>query len=214
MKQNYSSEPGTTTTENEPTEFELPSHKQASDNVESNLSEVSLNPYKRRRRYFIFAVAFQFLVICGLLLAPLHTLAFGRVITLTTKPVDPWDPFRGDYIIFSYEFIKPEVELYTSNGSTIYSVVKKDEKGEWRETRRSLSHPQIAEDEIIIRGKYESYRQLPSYGIEKVYVSEGRGKTIPQSAPLKVDVALDSSGRSVIKRVRHKAAVLYNWSLF
>lgn len=54
-------------------------------------------------KWLIMAFSVPVLILLGMCYQPFLTLVAGEEVTLETKPVDPTDLFRGDYVILSYE---------------------------------------------------------------------------------------------------------------
>lgn len=136
----------------------------------------------------------------------------GQVILLETRPVDPRDLLRGDYVILNYEIsdvsshhFVPPVSGLVEPGKTVYVALEK--RGEFHEvTRASFSGLKPRDNEVLLRGRTGrvvrggpvggSVRVL--YGLEQFFVREGTGNP---TGKLTVQVAVTSSGRGIIKQV-------------
>jgi uncharacterized membrane-anchored protein len=137
----------------------------------------------------------------GLLLAILipkeRTLATGEEVVLQTVPIDPRDLFRGDYVNLRYTI--STVRSYTDFevGDRVY--VGLAQQGDiWDAVSASHSPP----DGLYIKGRVTQTQQGQidvEYGIESYFVPEGSGHIIERARDVKVRVAVDSSGNSVIK---------------
>ncbi|WP_442598851.1 GDYXXLXY domain-containing protein [Neobacillus sp. D3-1R] len=57
----------------------------------------------KRTKHLWLACALPVLILLAMAVTPLYTLLVGDEILLQTKPVDPSDLFRGDYITLRYE---------------------------------------------------------------------------------------------------------------
>lgn len=57
----------------------------------------------KRAQYLLLAIVVPVFILLGMCVTPLYTLYKGEEITLQTRPVDPSDVFRGDYITLQYE---------------------------------------------------------------------------------------------------------------
>ncbi|MGG5252375.1 GDYXXLXY domain-containing protein [Neobacillus sp. SM06] len=77
----------------------------------------------KRAKQLILASAVPILVLLGMAVLPLYTLLNGVEIMLQTRPVDPSDPFRGDYVNLSYQAEQVPKELVEAD------VVRKVEHG-------------------------------------------------------------------------------------
>jgi uncharacterized membrane-anchored protein len=148
----------------------------------------------------------------------IHT---GKTVFLRTIPVDPNDPFRGDYVSLKYEI--SEIPLKKFKGALpsdksvkYYTVLKKGEDNLFELDYSGTSKP--ADDVVFIRGRNEyrwfnpaSQKYIPlKYGIEKYFVQQKKGLDIEKRAgsgndvhvPLEVEVALGSDGTAVARGYR------------
>jgi len=166
----------------------------------------------RRRLWFGLAVALQ----VGLLLIMIgmkwSTLAYGDKILLKTRPVDPWDMFRGDYVTLSYEISELDLKSVSAGdekfkrNDTVYVVLK--QQGKYR-TARSVSHKRPEDGSLAIKGRvmyyseYENKKTLSvEYGIESYYVPEHQGRTIENArVQADVEVSVDRRGNSALSRI-------------
>lgn len=55
------------------------------------------------RKRFIAVVCAQMLLLTGMVSAKAYTLATGKIVTLRSMPIDPYDPFRGEFVNLSYQ---------------------------------------------------------------------------------------------------------------
>jgi len=62
-------------------------------------------------------------------------------------------------------------------------------------------------------GEFGSATSIPEFGIEQVFVPEGKGKRFSSADRLKVDLIVDDKGRAVIKRVRAGDEEIYRLRL-
>ncbi len=154
----------------------------------------------------------------------------GKTVYLRTAPIDPNDPFRGQFVRLNYEissipkdclkdvsFTKsPDYDSYGYNGKKgeiIYSVLKDGGNGIMKLDYCTSKKP---ESGIFIRGRTDYWRGSSSgvlyvkYGIESYFVQEGRGKEIEEKAgnrnsiqiPMEMEIALSPSGTAVVKGFR------------
>ena len=149
------------------------------------------------RRLLAFAV-----FIAGLLLVPLgliavneYRLASGKHVLLHVEPVDPNDPFRGEYVALSYDISRvPGAD--GAGRRDVYVILEKRGRA-WTGRRAVRERPSA--DETFIRGVARNGRI--EYGIETYYVEEGESpryeRAIAQQE-LYVDVVLDDNGGAKI----------------
>jgi uncharacterized membrane-anchored protein len=58
---------------------------------------------RKRSIQLMFACAVPVIILLGMTVKPIDTFYKGEEIVLQTVPVDPSDPFRGDYVALQYE---------------------------------------------------------------------------------------------------------------
>lgn len=56
-----------------------------------------------RAKQLVLACSLPVLILLGLCITPIYTMLTGEEMILQTKPLDPSDPFRGDYVTLRYE---------------------------------------------------------------------------------------------------------------
>ncbi len=173
-----------------------------------------------KRTHFILAAAILPFLVLGWMAGErewvLHT---GRTIWLRTAPVDPRDPFRGDYVTLDYEVSTlPKAvrrdglkdDKAPERGRQLYAVLREDEEG--------LAELDYATDQrpsggLFLRGRTEyswggdAWRAR--YGIEAYFVEQGKGKVLEESrtrtgiqVPLEMQVAVGRNGIAVLKGYR------------
>lgn len=166
-------------------------------------------------RWLALVVALQAAWLVGTALTARHGLVTGRVIRLETRPVDPRDLLRGDYLTLAYDFSRIPLDSFApplpvspalEPGSTVYVELAPD--GEfYRMTNVSFMRPHVPSDHVVLRGKSgvqpdpRRFRDtgLPvEFGLERFYVREGTGN--PQGK-LTVDVSVSESGIGTIREV-------------
>jgi len=154
-----------------------------------------------RRRLLAFCV---FLV--AVLLVPLGIIALNEVrlatgthVLLHVEPVDPNDPFRGEYVALDYDISRVPVAGETPRaGSQVYVVLEKRGRA-WTGDRAVVERP--PDDETFIRGELGDGRI--EYGI-KTYVQEGESPRYERAIArqeLYVAVVLEDDGRAQIDRL-------------
>jgi len=81
---------------------------------------------------FILAIVLQILIIFGIIIFKMIVLTGGTEVLLKIEPVDPRDPFRGDYVTFRYNISNLDFYLFSNkqikNGDTVYVILQKDKK--------------------------------------------------------------------------------------
>lgn len=154
----------------------------------------------------------------------------GEEIVLRTRPVDPNDIMRGDYVTLSYEISRIDPKQISGNepgkagNAKVYVALKKTGEA-WVFSRASWQ--QITDktaDEVVIAGKTGEYYYLGGtgpvplqYGIERFYVPQGEGKVIEdgqRAQAVDAVIAVDSSGASQMKSLRLNGKTLYDTPLY
>jgi uncharacterized membrane-anchored protein len=93
----------------------------------------------------LIAFALPIVILAGMTVSPLITLNTGDEVHLATKPIDPRDLLRGDYVILSYEAeeiheskVDKEIKAYFSEKEAgshptepleVYSILEENNKG-------------------------------------------------------------------------------------
>ncbi len=144
-------------------------------------------------------VAAQILLLLVLIGAKEYTLNVGTTVVLQTVPVDPRSLLQGDYAILGYEIsTRPGFLARLSPGTTVY--VSLVERGDvWEALGYSANKPTTS-DAVFIKGTVDR-RGLLDFGIGTYFVPEGTGHIIERARDVKVEVAVESRGNAVTKRV-------------
>ncbi|MFA5206852.1 MAG: GDYXXLXY domain-containing protein [Lentisphaeria bacterium] len=185
-----------------------------------------------RTMLILAAVVFQLLVL-GWMAADRELVAStGRRVWLRTAPVDPRDPFRGDYVRLNYGFNRLPVELFRDgirdwpktvewrarksfNDRRVYVRLEEAPGGVMRAVAVSDRRPP-EKDALWLRGRVASFdgNSLEvRYGLEAYFVEEGQGLKLENAAwrgggddiqtPLLVEAAVRASdGSALIRQVK------------
>lgn len=117
----------------------------------------------------------------------------GKKIVLATRPVDPFDPFMGQYMSINYEISRINETGGFKEGNTVYVSLKEDEQGIWRKESVSKSRPDRGD---FIKGKvisvYENSVRV-EYGIEQFFFE--RDAKLP-TRNITVEAIVANSGRA------------------
>jgi uncharacterized membrane-anchored protein len=170
--------------------------------------EALLDWLGRNARYVLMAgVAFQLVVLVWMIVVPANVLLTGQTVLLRTRPVDPRDLFRGDYVILSYDFssIPPDVAGRLNRGEQelqdIYVTLQPEEDGlHWLASDYSLYKP---EGVLFIKGRVSRWNRA-EFGIESYFVQEGKGLEYEKAIrdqKLSAEVAIDAEGTAALKNL-------------
>lgn len=162
-------------------------------------------------KLFILVLALQSIWLLGMVAMQERALATGKVIMLETRPVDPNDPLRGDYLILNYKISDVPVDLFSppvrqdaSISEMVYVAL--EPRGEFYEVAKaSTNRFEPAAGQILLKGK-SSWRPWNAstnaihveYGLENFYVAEGTGHP---NGKLTAQVVVPASGRASLKQV-------------
>lgn len=164
------------------------------------------------KKQFLITNCIWVICILGLLLYKQFTFWTGTEVLLRTRPVDPWDIFRGNYVTLSYE-ISNEVDFsQTFNqfdgsdriqkqqfypGDTVYVSLELQPDGTAESTGVSSTRPPAGQ--LFIKG-IVTYRGI-EFGIESYFVPEGQGRVIERlrDGELLVRVVIDKQGNAIIR---------------
>ncbi len=116
----------------------------------------------------------------------------GKKIILATRPVDPFDPFIGQYIRINYEISMLNADGFNP-GDNIYVLLEQDPQGIWRFKGASKYKPSgkdfIKGRVVRVNGKSVSVE----YGIEQFFFE--RHAKLP-TGNITTEVKVGSSGRA------------------
>ncbi len=163
----------------------------------------------KRKLWFGLAVALQIVVLLVMIGSRWAILAYGEKILLKTAPVDPWDLFRGDYVVLRYEISELDLKTISSDSEnykrneTVYVALAQE--GPYR-VARSVSKNRPA-GTLFIRGRVQWHntwdRRLSlTYGIESYFVPQHQGLEIEsQLTTLDAEVSVDRRGNASLSRL-------------
>lgn len=155
------------------------------------------------RKTLMIAILIPALFLIGLTIKPLTTIMLGDDILLETRPFDPRDVFRGDYVYLSYEIEEIALEKFpaqlqnqefkdirqvrqATNNGVVYGVLKiHNDKAEIAYI--SLEKPS---DKTYIRGKLDNLYQFIDYE-DDISEFEGEIAVEEKAQPIYVNFGLD-----------------------
>ena len=143
----------------------------------------------KRAKQLMMAAFLPIIILLAMCVAPVYTLLSGEEITLQTRPVDPTDLFRGDYVHLNYEaeevpsgLVDPGVvkKVETSSSQTTVFVILKNKNGVYRPVRVSLKKPDRG---IYLKGKVnyigvngnQDNVAMIQYSLDKYFVEDNTG---------------------------------------
>jgi len=160
-----------------------------------------------KKKIFIIIGIFWLVIIGGFIAFKEFTLQTGNEVLLKTRPVDPRDLFRGDYVILRYDISTVFTNEFSKNSSNfekednIYvSLNVDDEKiGTIKNIYKNTPDDEMFFIKGIVKNVYGD-RLNVEYGIESYFVPEGEGRVIEREmGKIYTKVAIDNFGNAVIK---------------
>jgi len=155
------------------------------------------------RKQYIALIATLCLVLAVLLSFILYNqwpFMTGETIVLATQPVDPFDPFRGQYMTINYEISRIDNAEGFKEGDTAYVALKEDGQGIWRKESVAKSKPDKGD---FIRGDVTSVNGNSiriEYGIEQFFFE--RHANLP-TRNITVEAMVANSGRAKLVQLLH-----------
>ena len=165
------------------------------------------------------AIAVQCALLILMVADRVQILREGREITLQTRPVDPRDLLRGDYVTLGYDISQLPAGALAGQPSAernplVFVKRAPDADGLYQAVSVQTAPVAVAASEVLIRGRV-SYscgsngrmfcdKLTIRYGLESYFVPEGEGRTLEQARnqqKLRVVAAVLPSGRVAIKRL-------------
>src|ERR1017187_4033803 len=136
----------------------------------------------------LLVLALQTAWILGTALVQERALAGGKLVLLETRPADPRDLLRGDYVILNYKISDVALRLFSpaltnglAPGETVYVAL--EPRGQFHEVvLASTNQITPADGQGVLKGQSRSWWNSAAqrsvqveYGLERYYVREGTG---------------------------------------
>ena len=176
--------------------------------------------------WFCLALTLQLVIVGGVGIARFSSLHNGRSAYLQIEPVDPRDPFRGDYLTFTYDAStfpmnllavdetaaaagtsSPEPPTITVHRGQVVFVPLVREGRYWVPTK-GVSPQRVPEDyygsdTIVARATVQSVGSeiRVTYGAEQLFLPEGKGQTLPMHADAVARVTVGTNGVMTVRAV-------------
>lgn len=162
-------------------------------------------------KLLLLVLALQTAWILGTTFVQERALAGGKVVLLETRPVDPRDLLRGDYVILNYKISDVALDLFSpaltnglAPGETVYVAL--EPRGQFHEVALAATNRITpAEGQVVLKGHSRSWWNGAAqntvhleYGLERYYVREGTGNP---RGKITVQAAVPDSGQARIKEV-------------
>ena len=158
----------------------------------------------------------------------------GVEVTLQTRPVDPRDFLRGDYVVLGYDISQvPAGTLQNqpapSRNPLVYVKLAPNNDGVYTAVSVHAAPVAVTSPEVLIQGhvaygtscgtNYRAFCEKLTirYNLEKYFVPEGEGKKLEQARnqqKVRVVAAVLPSGRAAIKRLLLDGEPVYEEPLY
>ncbi|WP_079480662.1 GDYXXLXY domain-containing protein [Halobacillus salinus] len=137
---------------------------------------------------------------------------WGETINLKTEPVDPRDPFYGDYVVLNYQVesfpsSKWEGKDDVERGDKVYLLLENEEDGVSSLIKAS-DHPLNPDaNQIVVESRMEWRDQYNDnyrvdLGLDRYYIEENTGREWEQAEDRIVTIVLAPWGQKKIQSVR------------
>jgi uncharacterized membrane-anchored protein len=172
---------------------------------------------RRIPKVVLFGVVFvvQVALLAAMVIDRMQILRDGAEVTLQTRPVDPRDIFRGDYVVLGYDISEVPVgalKPIKARSRAVYVKLAPNREGFYEAISIHDDAVAVTSPEVLIRGRvpYDCVgnagcsRLRVLYNLEKYFVPEGEGRKLEQfrnQRKLTVVAAVLPSGRAAIKRL-------------
>lgn len=163
--------------------------------------EKEINSEDKRRIYkrMIMMVVALSLLTGAILICLSRPLISGKTMVLSTRPVDPFDIMRGQYITIRYEIgVIPSIPE-ANVGDTVYVALKEDADGVWKYDKAYLNMPSGGD---FIQGKISGYNgnkdMSLTYGIEQYFFERGASFS---ARNMRIQVKVGSDGQARISKL-------------
>jgi uncharacterized membrane-anchored protein len=195
-----------------------------------------LDLFARIPRHWLFAGAaiIQLAVIAFMVGDRVRILRTGTEVLLQTRPVDPRDFLRGDYVVLTYEISTLKAgELkdtpVAGENDVVYVKLAPKPDGFFQAVSAHRAPVALAPGEVLIRAHVGSGslcsgqpRVLcetlrPRYGIESYFVPQGEGRELEKArndGKISIIAAVAPGGRAAIKRLLLDGKPVYDEPLF
>ncbi|MBC9883181.1 GDYXXLXY domain-containing protein [Bradyrhizobium sp. INPA01-394B] len=181
---------------------------------------------------FALAILLQCVLLVLMVADRMQILREGREVTLQTRPVDPRDLLRGDYVTLGYDISQLPAGALAGQPSAernpvVFVKLAPGANGLYQAVSVHAGPVPVTGPEILIRGRVTYScgssgrtfcdRLTIRYGLESYFVPEGEGRKLEQARneqKLRVVAAVLPSGRAAIKRLLLDGEPVYEEPLY
>lgn len=187
-----------------------------------------------RSPLFALAALIQVGLVAAMVFDRARILRDGVDVKLQTRPIDPRDFLRGDYVMLSYDISSlPAGALKDQPAPTrrslVYVKLSPKENGFFEAVAVSLTPIAVEGRDVLIRGRIVGgdtcggfvntfcEKLQVNYGIERYFVPQGEGHALEQArneGKVAVVAAVTHTGRAAIKRLLVDGTAVYDEPVF
>jgi uncharacterized membrane-anchored protein len=182
-----------------------------------------------RPALFALAALLQVGLIAAMVVDRAGILREGTEVALQTRPVDPRDFLRGDYVVLAYDISSVPVgelkgKLLASREPYVFVKLAPKPDGFYGIVSAHLDPVPVTGAEVLIRGRVTNWRWCGNcetlnvrYGLERFFVPEGEGRELEQARnqrKLTIVAAVTPAGRAAVKRLLLDGKPVYDEPLF
>lgn len=165
-----------------------------------------------KKVWFYIIVALQVVFLLAMALAYYAMDQFGETVQLRTAPVDPRDPFYGDYVILNYEVETVPASKWigteeVKRGEEVYLLLGQ-QNGVYQLVEASDERMEAKEEQVVMEARMEWYDATSngSYsvdlGLGRYYVEENTGEEWEGTDSRIVEVVLAPWGQKKINSIQ------------
>jgi uncharacterized membrane-anchored protein len=133
----------------------------------------------------------------GLYAYHFHIEKTGVGYLIKCKPVDPRDLFSGDYVSLRYEIntMPEKFQRLDDEKREVFVTLKRSGNGGWEIQEVATERPTGGVPYLKGRGDGNEIK----YGIERYYVPEGKGRSVPED--LFGEIVIQGDGEAQLRRL-------------
>jgi len=163
----------------------------------------------RKLIYFVLAVLVQVIILAAIPAKQVSAKLTGKLITIKTAPVDPYDFLSGYHVVLNYEISRPpglvEFSGDRRRNVPIYVILKEGTDNNWHALSVHKTWPKkIPKDCMIMKGIWGYWGVR--YGIESYFIPEKHRTEIEKdlrknARQAKAQVKVDKFGNAALIRL-------------
>jgi uncharacterized membrane-anchored protein len=182
---------------------------------------------------FVTTGVVQIALIALMVADRMQILRSGIEVILQTRPVDPRDFLRGDYVALSYDISSVpagalEAQPAGKRGASVFVRLTPNADGFYQAISVQADPTPVTSPDILIRGRIAGTGGCGAvrtrctdlrikYGIESYFVPQGEGRDIEHAhnqGKVAIIAAVTPAGRAAIKRLLIDGKPVYDEPLF